>query len=160
MVFSAGGKKGDRGRNKWVVAFIFQACDKVSDQFGLLPSGGWAGLQWEATWPWIQRHLRELPQAVLSSTQHHSLLAALWTACKNTANTHVDKYQTFPQKPYELFLLVLLSVSIIDGKRGYLLITKHHIQRSGLFEWLYSCAGLTVGSHAPSVGWRFSFLRH
>lgn len=61
-------------------------------------------------------------------------------------------------KPYELFLLLLLSVSIFDGKRGYLLISEHHIQRFGLFEWQCRCAGLTVGSLAPSVGGSFSLL--
>lgn len=111
MVFSAGGKKRAWQRKKWVITFIFQASDKVSDQFGLLPSGGWAGLQWEATWLWIQHHLRQHPQAVLSSTRHRSLLAA----CKSTA--HVDKYQIFPHRDFKAMWTLHPPLLSLDHRR-------------------------------------------
>lgn len=160
--FSRQEEKEEPGAEKsgWSRSY-FRARTKFLICLGLLSSGGWAGLQREAAWWWIQRYLRQHPQAALSSTRRRSPLAAavaLRTARKDTAEI-IKRFHRELSKPYELFLLLLLlPVPIISGKRGYILISEHHIQRLGSFEWQSRCAGFMVGSLSPAVGRSFSLF--
>lgn len=87
-------KRSLRQKNVGDHVHISSLRPSFSDQFALLPSGRWAGLQREATRSWIRRHLRERPQAVRSSS-------ALLAGCKNTANAHGDKYQIFLHRAFK-----------------------------------------------------------
>lgn len=110
--------------------------------------------EYSAIYANIHRPSSPLPDIALYSQQpshseQHVKTLHMWI--------NIKYFHTEISKPYELFTL-LCSVSIIDGKRGYLLITENHIQRFGLFERQYRCAVLTVGSLSPSVGGSFSLL--
>lgn len=152
-VFSAGGTNGAWCRKKWVIAFVFQAWHKVivislagcfqeaEPNFSEKQPDNEAS----STYANILRPSSPLPNMALYSqslSPVKTLPTHIWV---NIKYFHMNSSSSF------------LSVSIIDGKRGYLFISKHHIQRFG-FEWQYKGAGLVVGSLAPPVGGTFSLL--